>query len=380
MMLNKEEIKLYDRHIKLNEIGLEGQLKLKSAKVLVVGAGGLGCPVLQYLTATGVGTIGIVDFDVVEISNLQRQVLYTFNDIGKNKAEQASDHLKLKNPFVHFDCFTEKITVGNTLKIFSDYDIIIDCTDNFETRYLINDACVLTNKTLVFGSVEKFAGQVTVFNFPVEKMQRTGTYRCLFPQPSDVNTIFNCEELGVLGILPGLIGTIQATETIKIITGLGETLAGKLLIIDASTMSFDQIQFSRNEKIWKNFPQTREELENFNYHAFCSSSTANSKIKTISPENLNINIKNNKPMQILDVRNPNELPALLSNNLLQIPVDEIRNRQTEIRKDIPVIVVCTSGQRSKNVIEILQKDYGLDNLFNLAGGISEWNSKSGILK
>ncbi|MBL0340359.1 MAG: HesA/MoeB/ThiF family protein [Bacteroidetes bacterium] len=332
--------------MKLEEIGLVGQLKLKSAKVMVVGAGGLGCPVLLYLTAAGVGKIGIVDFDVVEISNLQRQVLYTVNDIGKHKAEQAVQHLKLRNPYVDFDYFSEKLSVNNALQLFKNYDIIIDGTDNFETRYLINDACVLTCKTLVYGSIQKFAGQVTVFNFPFDEMKRSATYRCLFPEPPAHNTVFNCEDVGVLGILPGLIGTIQATEAIKIITGIGKTLAGELLMIDSSTMNFDSIQFARNESSWKNFPSSPDAFQKFDYSFFCNGSALNSEIRRISAKELRENIQNKRSIQIIDVRNSDELPLLNDERVVRIPINEIRNRISEISKDLPVIVACASGERS----------------------------------
>src|SRR5690606_19253182 len=214
----------YSRHIILSEIGQAGQDKLLSAKVLVIGAGGLGCPVLQYLAAAGIGTLGIIDFDVVEISNLQRQVLFGTSSLGKNKAEAAKKHLEDLNPEISIMAYAEKLTYQNALELFKNYDIIVDGSDNFETRYLVNDACIITNKPLVFGAIYKFEGQVSVFNY-----QNGPSYRCLFPNPPQKDTVPNCSEIGVLGVLPGIIGSMQANEVLKIILGIGSTLSGKLL-------------------------------------------------------------------------------------------------------------------------------------------------------
>ena len=221
MSLSPEENIQYSRHLILNEIGEIGQKKLKASKVLVIGAGGLGCPILQYLTAAGVGTIGIVDFDTVDKTNLQRQILYTHKDIGAFKAEVAANRLAELNPFVNFKIYVEKLTNKNASNLFSSYDIVVDGSDNFPTRYLINDAAVLANKPVVFGSIYKFEGQVTVFNY-----QNGPTYRCLFPNPPQPSTVPNCSEIGVLGVLPGIIGSIQANEVIKIICEIGQVLSG----------------------------------------------------------------------------------------------------------------------------------------------------------
>jgi adenylyltransferase/sulfurtransferase len=231
MILTNEEKKQYDRHLILDEIGVEGQLKLKQAKVLIVGAGGLGCPVLQYLTAAGVGTLGIIDDDVVTQSNLQRQILYTLDDVGLSKAETAAKRLSRLNPFIVFNVHNEKLTRENAVSLFQGYDIIVDGSDNFATRYLTNDAAVIAKKPLVYGAVFKFEGQVSVFNY-----FGSGTYRCLYPSPPKPEEAPNCSQIGVLGVLPGIIGSLQANETIKIICGIGVVLSNKLLVFNVLTM------------------------------------------------------------------------------------------------------------------------------------------------
>ncbi len=246
-MLSKEEISRYNRHLILPGFGVQSQEKLKQSKVLVIGAGGLGCPVLLYLTAAGVGEIGIVDFDTVEESNLQRQVLFTVNDIGKPKAEVAAAKLSLQNQFIKFNTYSLRLENKSALAIFPEYDIIIDGTDNFATRYLVNDACVLLGKPLVHGAIYKFEGQVSVFNY-TDRSGKTGpSYRCLFPVPPAAGSVANCSEIGVLGVLPGIIGTLQATEAIKLITGIGEPLSGKLMLFDALTMNSTLVKINRNQ-------------------------------------------------------------------------------------------------------------------------------------
>ncbi|MEI6509301.1 MAG: HesA/MoeB/ThiF family protein, partial [Bacteroidota bacterium] len=235
-MLNPHELKRYNRHIILPEIGLEGQQKLKLAKVLVIGAGGLGCPLLQYLAAAGVGTIGVVDSDTVDESNLHRQILYSSNEVGKNKADIAAKKLSELNPFIKITPIVSYLNSENALQLFSDFDIIIDGSDNFATRYLVNDACVILNKPFVSGSIYKFQGQISVFNY-----HEGPTYRCLYPEPGDIP---NCAEVGVLGVLPGIVGCLMANETIKMIIGNGEVLSGKLLVFDSLTMQFNTFGFS----------------------------------------------------------------------------------------------------------------------------------------
>jgi molybdopterin/thiamine biosynthesis adenylyltransferase len=227
-MLNEQENKRYSRHLLLSDIGVSGQEKLKSGKVLVVGAGGLGCPVLQYLTAAGVGNIGVIDFDAVDLSNLQRQILYSTNDVGTNKALAAKNRLESLNPLIEITAYPYQLTNKNALELFAKYDLIVDGSDNFSTRYLVNDACILTGKTLVYGAIYKFEGQVTVFNY-----QDGPSYRCLFPEAPQQGSVPNCSEVGVLGVIPGIIGVYQANEALKIILGIGTVLSGKLLVIDA---------------------------------------------------------------------------------------------------------------------------------------------------
>ncbi len=271
-MWNKNELIRYQRQLQLKELGLTGQQKLKQAKVLVIGAGGLGCPVLQYLVSSGVGEIGIVDFDSVSISNLQRQVLYSMNDIGKLKVECAILCLSKQNEYVRLKGFPVELNNSNTIEIFKDYDIVVDGTDNFETRYLINDAAVLLNKPLVYGAVYRFEGQVSVFNY--QKNNLSGpTYRCLFPESPASDSFINCTETGVLGVVPGMIGCMQANEVIKIITGIGEVLSGKLVVVNTLTMRSEIILLDRSSEALTAMPVSVEEFKQYDYKLFCSSAS-----------------------------------------------------------------------------------------------------------
>ncbi len=353
-MLSKEEKIQYNRHIILTEIGVEGQNKLASARVLVIGAGGLGCPVLQYLTAAGIGTIGIIDNDVVDKTNLQRQILYTVDDIGKSKAKIASEKLSGLNPFVLFKVYNEKLDRNNALDIFAEYDIIVDGSDNFPTRYLINDACVLTNKPVVFGSIFKFQGQVSVFNY------KSGpTYRCLFPNPPEPGAVPNCSDIGVLGVLPGIIGSLQANEVIKIIVGIGEILKGKLLYFDALTLQQQVLSFKTNSNI------VVHQLEN-DYDFFCG--IKSKTLEEITPSELKQNLKN---YQILDVRTIEEY-----NNFniggIHIPMDLVLDQALQLNNQKPIVVCCQSGIRSKKVIEILSEKRNDLRLINLKDGLSSY--------
>ncbi len=371
-MLNKEEIARYSRHLLLPEIGIAGQEKFKNAKVLVIGAGGLGCPALLYLTAMGVGEIGIIDFDKVEESNLQRQILYAAEDIGKLKADAAVSKLSKQNPFVKFNSYPVRIDNQNAMALFSEYDIIIDGTDNFATRYLVNDVCVLMNKPLIYGSIHKFEGQVSVLNYTDNSGQSGPTYRCLFPTPPISGSVLNCSEMGVLGVLPGIIGTLQATEAIKIIAGIGEPLSGKLLLFDALTMSFQIIEIARNNE-WINVaPKNREELLKTDYEYFCGNKNMESSLKSISVNELKLIFENNVKIQLLDVREPFEEPKINELIDLQIPLAELQNQSHLISKNKKVIVFCKSGSRSKRAIEMLEKDFGFTNLHTLEGGVMAW--------
>jgi molybdopterin/thiamine biosynthesis adenylyltransferase len=268
--LIKQELIKYQRQIQLKEFGVDAQQKLKDAKVLVIGVGGLGCSVLNYLVAAGVGKIGIVDFDTVSESNLQRQIIYQTTDIGRLKVDCAIAQLSKLNEFSALEGFTTKLTNKNAINIFSNYDVIVDGTDNYETRYLINDACVILQKPLVYGSVYEFEGQVSVFNYSTKVNEIAPTYRCLFSKPPQQNESFNCSETGVLGVLPGVIGALQATETIKVIAGIGHVLSGELITFNALTMQFHSILFEANKNNWNGMPNSIEEFENYNYTLFCN--------------------------------------------------------------------------------------------------------------
>jgi molybdopterin/thiamine biosynthesis adenylyltransferase len=264
-MLSKEEITRYSKQLLLPEFGKKAQEKLKRASILVIGAGGLGCPVLQYLAAAGSGRIGIVDFDVVDETNLQRQLLYTVNDLGKSKARVALEKISLLNPYVQPEIINTKLETHNAFELISGYDVVVDCSDNFETRYVINDACVLLNKPFVYGGIHKFEGQLSVFNYKNSDGIPGPTYRCAFPEIHNETVLLNCSLTGVIGTLPGIIGTLQANEVIKMITGIGKICAGEILILNALTLTFAKIKISRNEKSWNDFPASKEEFLQKNY-------------------------------------------------------------------------------------------------------------------
>ena len=351
MNLSNEEQKQYNRHLILDKIGEEGQLKLKQAKVLVIGAGGLGCPVLQYLTAAGIGTIGIIDDDVVDQSNLQRQVLYTIDDIGKSKAQTAANRLSKLNPFVQFHVYQEKLTNQNAISLFEKYDVIVDGSDNFATRYLTNDAAVLTQKPLVYGAIFKFEGQVSVFNY-----QGSATYRCLYPTPPKPEESPNCSEIGVIGVLPGIIGALQANETIKIICGIGEVLANKLLMYDTLSMRQMLLKFEKTDKAEVN------ELDK-DYEFFCGIKSATYEITL---EELQ---KNKSAYNLLDVREVWEREQHHIGGQ-HIPLGELPNRYQEIVTDKPVVVYCKSGVRSQRAIRFLEQEFENITFINLKGGVT----------
>lgn len=350
MNLKASEKEQYSRHLILDEVGVVGQLKLKQAKVLVIGAGGLSCPALQYLTAAGVGTIGIVDDDVIEQSNLQRQILYTHKDIGKNKAKTAAKRLQKLNVFISFEIHEERLTKNNALQLVNSYDIIIDGTDNFPTRYLINDAAVILNKPVVFGSIFKFTGQVGVFNY-----KNSATYRCLYPTPPRPNAVPNCSEVGVLGVLPGIIGSLQANEVLKIILGLGTVLSNKLLTYDVLSMQQLIFSFDKNPSI------IIEVLED-DYHMFCGVSKS---IKEISFQEYKAKSSN---FNVLDVRTYVERNEFHIDSI-HIPWDELEERLDELPTNKNLLVLCKSGMRSKLAINLLETKGFLKELVNLKGGL-----------
>lgn len=359
-MLTKEERNRYSRHIILPEIGTEGQEKLKGAKVLVVGAGGLGCPLLQYLTAAGVGTIGIADDDEVDESNLQRQVLYNNEDIGLPKAHVSKNKLERLNPDIIIIPHILRLTSVNALEVISKYDLVIDSSDNFPTRYLVNDACVILNKPFVSGSIFKFEGQVSVFNH-----KNGPTYRCLFPEPPQDSP--NCAEIGVLGIVPGIIGTLMANEALKIILGIGEILSGKLFVLDVLTLHSRMLSFEKN-------PVSAKIEKLIDYENFCASSLLPPKenpIKSISVSDLRELMESNSDFQLVDVREKFEYAVsnLKGDN---IPLSNIETNLNRISRDKKVVVHCKSGARSRKAIDLLQKKYGYTNLYNLSGGMEAW--------
>lgn len=343
----------YSRHIVLSEIGLEGQQKLSQAKVLVIGAGGLGCPALQYLAAAGIGTLGIVDFDIVEESNLQRQILFGTTSLGANKALAAKKRLEDLNPTISIEAFPEKLTAKNALHRFEPYDIIVDGTDNFNTRYLINDAAIIQNKPVVYGAIYKFEGQVSVFNY-----QEGPSYRCLFPIQPKEGSVANCSEVGVLGVLPGIMGSMQANEVIKIVLGFDTVLSGKLFCYNAKTCQTNILTITRSpsefKKVWgrkDNFDSHYEEI------------SCETPIAEISAEEA----MQKENVQFIDVRELNELPKLDLSNCDQIPLGELEQQLAQIHSEKNIIVVCQTGIRSKTAITLLQK-HNIFNCHSLKGG------------
>lgn len=366
MKLSTDEVKRYSRHLVLQEFGIENQLKLKKSKVLVVGAGGLGSPALLYLAAAGIGTLGIADFDKVDLSNLQRQVLFDIDQVGVNKAEAAYKRLSKLNPEITFNIITEKLTASNTLAIVQQYDVVLDGTDNFPTRYLMNDACVLADKPLVYGSILRFEGQVSVFNYQKTNGERSSNYRDLFPSPPDPASVPNCEQAGVLGVLPGMIGCMQANEVIKIITGLGEPLADKLLLFDSLAMEQTVIGLPHGN--------SRNSIKKLiDYDEFCGLSLGANKnaMKEVTVQELKDLIDSKADFQLIDVREPHEFDICNLEGEL-IPQAEIPSNVDRISKDKKVVVHCRSGARSGNMVQWLEKNHGFTNLYNLKGGILAW--------
>jgi adenylyltransferase/sulfurtransferase len=331
----------YKRHILLSEIGQAGQNKLLKAKVLVIGAGGLGCPILQYLTAAGVGTIGIVDFDVVELSNLQRQILFGKSSIGLNKAEVAKSRLKDLNDTISITAYTKKLTHQNAIKLFKAYDIIVDGTDNFETRYLINDASIITNKPLVFGAIYKFEGQVSVFNY-----KNGPSYRCLFSKQQQKEQAGNCEEVGVLGVLPGIIGSMQANEVLKIILNIGNVLSGKLIIYNALTVQTSILKINKSEEEINKVINEKHLFETKKTNINCNSNAKQISIKeALTKENI----------QFIDVRETSELPKTKGLLTTSIPLSVLEENLYKIDLKKELILFCQSGNRSKQAVSRLKK-------------------------
>ncbi len=355
----------YQKHLNLPEMGQPGQLRLKNARVLVVGAGGLGCPVLLYLTAAGVGTLGVIDPDVVDLSNLQRQVIYTTDEVGQPKAKAAVTHLNRLNPGLRFDTYTMALETGNARAIIDGYDMVVDCTDNFRVRYLINDVCVTLGKPFVYGAIHRFEGQVAVLNADLGDGRRGPTYRCLFPEyPGDVE-IPNCSETGVLGVLPGVIGTYQASEVIKLITGIGQPLSQHLFMVDLLAMSQQKIKTKRRADANE---LARQGLAT----AGVQPAGAALGPKKITAPELARRLAAGDDLFLLDVRERPEYDLCHLEGATLIPVGMIPNNRKRIPTDRPVIVYCHHGIRSANVAEYLYAQDELTNLFNLDGGINAW--------
>lgn len=369
MNLTPAEVARYHRHLVLSEFGVEGQERLKRAKVLVVGAGGLGSPVLLYLAAAGIGKLGIVDSDSVDVSNLQRQVLFDESNVRENKAKAAGAQLQKKNSLVQFEIFPLRIDSSNALPILKTFDVVVDCTDNFATRYLLNDACVLLGIPLIYGSILKFEGHVSVFNATQQDGSYSSNYRDLFPTPPDASAVPNCEQAGVLGILPGIIGSLQANETIKLIAGLGELLTDRLLIFDA--LSLDQTII----KI-KNLNSRTQITSLIDYDVFCATNNSKTEntittMKEVTVQELKEMMDSNEDFQLIDVREPHEYDICNLNGEL-IPQGDIPRSVDKIAKDKKVVIHCRSGARSGNMVQWLENNHKLTNLYNLKGGILAW--------
>jgi molybdopterin/thiamine biosynthesis adenylyltransferase/rhodanese-related sulfurtransferase len=353
----------YQRQILLPGFGTEGQQKLEEASVLIVGAGGLGCPALQYLTAAGVGTLGIIDDDLVSLNNLHRQILYKTEDIGLSKADVATRHLQAMNPGVHFNSYPFRLTTKNTLAVLNGYDLVLDATDNFATRYIINDACVLLKKPFVYGAITQFEGQVAVFNASKEATN----YRDLFPQPPSPGSILNCAEAGVLGVLPGIIGTMQATEVIKLIAGIGKPLVNQLFTYNALTNEsfvFDMAPRSGTASL---LPQTPAEFEATDYDWLCNTPAAVNEIDTDAFNEF----LQRKNTVIIDVREAGEMPDAPFPHR-KIPLSVLSENTAAIDADA-VVLFCQSGKRSREAATVLSATFGTSKeIYSLQGGILNW--------
>lgn len=371
--LTSAEIARYDRHLALPQVGESGQLKLRNTSVLLVGLGGLGSPLGLYLAAAGIGRLGLVDFDRVDESNLQRQIAYSTNDVGELKTKAAFRRLRALNPHVQVDLIPQRLTDDNALQIIADYDIVADGSDNFVTRYLVNDACVLSGKPNVYGSIYQFEGQASIFGSPDGPC-----YRCLYDRPPPVHLVPSCSEGGVLGVLPGLIGTIQATEVLKLSLGIGETLAGKLLLVDALTMQFRTLAIDKNPDcpICGQRPSITGLVD---YEAFCASGTE-SAADEITVRELKARIDRGDTPFILDVRQQEEYERSNLGGVL-IPLQELSSRLTELdsyRHDDQIVVHCKSGVRSAKAVAMLRAA-GFTNAVNLRGGVLSWEREIGSI-
>jgi adenylyltransferase/sulfurtransferase len=367
--LSTEELQRYSRHLLLPEVGLEGQRRLKAGRVLLVGAGGLGSPLGLYLAAAGVGHVGIVDFDVVDVTNLQRQVLHGTRDVGRPKLDSARDRLLDINPHVDLETYDTRLTSDNALEIVREYDVIVDGTDNFPTRYLVNDACVLTGRPNVYGSIFRFEGQASVF-----ATSDGPCYRCLFREPPPPGLVPSCAEGGVLGVLPGLIGTIQATETLKILLGIGTTLAGRLLLVDALRMQFRTLKLQRDPACPACGTRTLREL--IDYEDFCGLRAVHSGpgVPEVTPAELVAWRARGDAIDLVDVREPGEWALGHLSGARHVPLGTVSSALGTFAPDRTTVLYCKGGTRSAQAAQILQ-DHGFTKVWSLTGGILRWRTE-----
>ena len=369
--LNNDEVLRYSRHLIMPEVGMEGQLKLKAAKVLCIGAGGLGSPLALYLAAAGVGTLGMVDFDVVDYTNLQRQIIHSSADVGRKKLESAAEKLKAINPFLDIRPFETRLDSSNALELFREFDMVVDGTDNFPTRYLVNDACVLTGKPNVYGSIFRFEGQASVF-----ATKQGPCYRCLYPEPPPPGLVPSCAEGGVLGILPGLVGIIQATEAIKLILGKGDPLIGRLLLVDALGMKFRELKLRKNPDCpaCGTHPTVTKLID---YNQFCGirgeEAPVTTNVPAIEPEELKRRLDAGEEIFVLDVREPHEYQICNINGYL-LPLGDLPKRVNELDSSREIVAHCRSGVRSAKAVDFLRQA-GFKKVKNLTGGILAWADK-----
>jgi len=366
--LTNEEIARYSRHLLLPEIGIEGQKKLKAAKVLIVGTGGLGAPLALYLSAAGIGTIGIVDFDFVDESNLQRQIIHGTKDIGRPKVASAKDRMKSINPYISVITHNEALTSKNAMEIIAAYDIVADGTDNYQTRYLVNDACVFLGKPNVYGSIFQFEGQASIF------FAKEGPcYRCLYPSPPPPGLVPSCAEGGVMGVLPGIVGTIQANEVIKLIVGGGSPLVGRLLIFDAWRMKFRELKLSKepNCPVCGKNPSIKELID---YEEFCGlKKKADEKpIETITATELKARLDRGDEIQLIDIREPHERAIVKFPGAIVMPLGQLQRRMNELNPQIDSVFLCKIGQRSILGIRALEEEGYTGRLLNLKDGLNAW--------
>ena len=372
LTLTRKEIERYSRHLIMPEVGMDGQLKLKQAKVLCIGTGGLGAPLGLYLAAAGVGRIGLVDFDRVDDSNLQRQVLFSTQDVGRPKIVAAADRLRGLNPDIQIDTFDTHFSSENALEILKDYDIVVDGTDNFPTRYLVNDASVLLKKRNVYGSIFRFEGQITIFGDP-----NGPCYRCLYPEPPPAGLVPSCAEGGVLGVLPGIVGSIQAAETLKLIIGKGESLIGRLLLFDALAMRFRELKLRKNPDcpMCGAHPTITKLID---YAEFCGvrgeeAPVPQTSVPEITPRELKARLDRGDDLYILDVREPHEYQICNLGGHL-IPLGDLSKRASELDSSREIVAHCRSGKRSAEAVEFLQRA-GFRKVLNLKGGILAWSDE-----